>query len=205
MLQSILYNTPLGTLLYCICYICYMGNLVLLVDCYVSYSFCQPQQISWCMSSCETGVSSTFKGKLCVSSAFATPPTFLFSLLSHSLNFPRGKGPLKNSSDVINAAKKIAEAGSRMDKLARAVADQVALQLCLSLSLLASVWNCVWLCHRGWRRSKFWVRVSGHGHWKSLMWALTGPAGAVGCVAAWLGLPMGPTLREQDSRTKLCL
>lgn len=128
-----------------------------------------------------------------------------FSLLSHSLNFPRGKGPLKNSSDVINAAKKIAEAGSRMDKLARAVADQVALQLCLSLSFLASVWNCVWVCHRGWRQSKFWVRVSGHGHWKSLMWALTSPAGAMGCVAAWLCLPMGPTLREQDSRTKLCL
>ncbi|KAF3852065.1 hypothetical protein F7725_005420 [Dissostichus mawsoni] len=42
--------------------------------------------------------------------------------------------PLKNSSDVINAAKKIAEAGSRMDKLARAVADQVAMQLCLLLS-----------------------------------------------------------------------
>lgn len=39
--------------------------------------------------------------------------------------FHRGKGPLKNTSDVINAAKKIAEAGSRMDKLARAVADQV--------------------------------------------------------------------------------
>lgn len=39
--------------------------------------------------------------------------------------YRRGKGPLKNSSDVINAAKKIAEAGSRMDKLARAVADQV--------------------------------------------------------------------------------
>lgn len=36
---------------------------------------------------------------------------------------------MKNSSDVINAAKKIAEAGSRMDKLARAVADQVALKL----------------------------------------------------------------------------
>jgi len=41
------------------------------------------------------------------------------------LCYHRGKGPLKNSSDVINAAKKIAEAGSRMDKLARAVADQV--------------------------------------------------------------------------------
>lgn len=43
--------------------------------------------------------------------------------------FHRGKGPLKNTSDVINAAKKIAEAGSRMDKLARAVADQVTLNL----------------------------------------------------------------------------
>lgn len=35
---------------------------------------------------------------------------------------------MKNTSDVINAAKKIAEAGSRMDKLARAVADQVILE-----------------------------------------------------------------------------
>lgn len=51
--------------------------------------------------------------------------------------FPtRGKGPLKNSSDVINAAKKIAEAGSRMDKLARAVADQV--------TLTPVVYVCLW-------------------------------------------------------------
>lgn len=55
-----------------------------------------------------------------MSAASATPPPSFYSL-----NFNRGKGPLKNSSDVINAAKKIAEAGSRMDKLARAVADQV--------------------------------------------------------------------------------
>ena len=88
-----------------------------------------------------------------MSYASATPPTFSFLLLSHSLNFPRGKGPLKNSSDVINAAKKIAEAGSRMDKLARAVADQVAfcncapvtivffaLSLGLKLSLTVSSW-----------------------------------------------------------------
>lgn len=40
--------------------------------------------------------------------------------------FSRGKGPLKNASDVISAAKKIAEAGSRMDKLGRAIADQVS-------------------------------------------------------------------------------
>lgn len=55
-------------------------------------------------------------------------PTFHLSLLLN-LWILRGKGPLKNSSDVINAAKKIAEAGSRMDKLARAVADQVGLKL----------------------------------------------------------------------------
>uniref|UniRef100_A0A673IE68 Catenin alpha-2 n=1 Tax=Sinocyclocheilus rhinocerous TaxID=307959 RepID=A0A673IE68_9TELE len=46
-------------------------------------------------------------------------------IMMEMTDFTRGKGPLKNSSDVINAAKKIAEAGSRMDKLARAVADQV--------------------------------------------------------------------------------
>lgn len=34
---------------------------------------------------------------------------------------------------MINAAKKIAEAGSRMDKLARAVADQVALKLLIAV------------------------------------------------------------------------
>lgn len=47
-----------------------------------------------------------------------------------SLIFPRlllrGKGPLKNTSDVISAAKKIAEAGSRMDKLGRTIADHVS-------------------------------------------------------------------------------
>lgn len=40
--------------------------------------------------------------------------------------FVRGKGPLKNTSDVISAAKKIAEAGSRMDKLGRTIADHVS-------------------------------------------------------------------------------
>ncbi|MEQ2222043.1 Catenin alpha-2 [Ilyodon furcidens] len=45
-------------------------------------------------------------------------------IMMEMTDFTRGKGPLKNSSDVINAAKKIAEAGSRMDKLSRAVADQ---------------------------------------------------------------------------------
>ncbi|KAI9539187.1 Catenin alpha-1 [Dissostichus eleginoides] len=42
-------------------------------------------------------------------------------------DFTRGKGPLKNTSDVISAAKKIAEAGSRMDKLGRTIADNKSL------------------------------------------------------------------------------
>lgn len=68
----------------------------------------------------------------------------------------RGKGPLKNSSDVINAAKKIAEAGSRMDKLARAVADQVRI---LPLHLGSN------------ERSKPWVAfniISSYDVWNSL-------------------------------------
>ena len=36
----------------------------------------------------------------------------------------RGKGPLKTTMDVINAAKKISEHGTRLDKLARSIADQ---------------------------------------------------------------------------------
>uniref|UniRef100_A0A672SRX1 Catenin alpha-1 n=1 Tax=Sinocyclocheilus grahami TaxID=75366 RepID=A0A672SRX1_SINGR len=46
-------------------------------------------------------------------------------IMMEMTDFTRGKGPLKNNSDVISAAKKIAEAGSRMDKLGRAIADQV--------------------------------------------------------------------------------
>ncbi len=38
----------------------------------------------------------------------------------------RGRGPLKGSMDVINAAKKISEAGSKLDKLCRQIADQVS-------------------------------------------------------------------------------
>ncbi|KAJ3587657.1 hypothetical protein NHX12_011254, partial [Muraenolepis orangiensis] len=40
-------------------------------------------------------------------------------IMMEMTDFTRGKGPLKNTSDVIGAAKKIAEAGSRMDKLGR--------------------------------------------------------------------------------------
>ncbi|MBN3283767.1 CTNA2 protein, partial [Polyodon spathula] len=59
----------------------------------------------------------------------------------------KGKGPLKNSSDVINAAKKIAEAGSRMDKLARAVADQCPDSACKQ-DLLAYLQRIALYCHQ---------------------------------------------------------
>uniref|UniRef100_U3IAZ2 Catenin alpha 3 n=1 Tax=Anas platyrhynchos platyrhynchos TaxID=8840 RepID=U3IAZ2_ANAPP len=41
-----------------------------------------------------------------------------------------GRGPLKNTSDVINAAKMISESGSRMDVLARLIANQCPDQSC---------------------------------------------------------------------------
>lgn len=41
----------------------------------------------------------------------------------------RGKGPLKTTMDVINAAKKISEYGTKLDKLARQIADQVCFLL----------------------------------------------------------------------------
>ncbi|NXM73015.1 CTNA3 protein, partial [Serilophus lunatus] len=42
----------------------------------------------------------------------------------------RGRGPLKHTSDVINAAKMISESGSRMDVLARLIAEQCPDQSC---------------------------------------------------------------------------
>ena len=47
--------------------------------------------------------------------------------VGHTMNCSacRGHGPLKNSMDVINAAKKISEVGSKLDKLCRQIADQV--------------------------------------------------------------------------------
>uniref|UniRef100_UPI00358F2A9A catenin alpha-2-like n=1 Tax=Myxine glutinosa TaxID=7769 RepID=UPI00358F2A9A len=45
-------------------------------------------------------------------------------IMMEMTDFTRGKGPLKNTSDVISAAKNIADLGSNMDKLARSIADQ---------------------------------------------------------------------------------
>uniref|UniRef100_A0A2K5J6Q7 Catenin alpha 1 n=1 Tax=Colobus angolensis palliatus TaxID=336983 RepID=A0A2K5J6Q7_COLAP len=45
------------------------------------------------------------------------------TIMTEMTDLTRGKGPLKNTLDVITAAKKIAEAGSRMDKLGRTIAN----------------------------------------------------------------------------------
>merc|ERR1712226_1470350 len=45
-------------------------------------------------------------------------------IMMEMTDFTRGKGPLQTTMAVINAAKKISEAGTKLDKLARQVADQ---------------------------------------------------------------------------------
>ncbi|NXY16112.1 CTNA3 protein, partial [Atrichornis clamosus] len=45
-------------------------------------------------------------------------------IMMEMTDFTRGRGPLKHTADVINAAKTISESGSRMDVLARLIADQ---------------------------------------------------------------------------------
>ena len=45
-------------------------------------------------------------------------------IMMEMTDFTRGKGSLQTTMDVINAAKKISEAGTKLDKLARQIADQ---------------------------------------------------------------------------------
>ncbi|XP_041371058.1 catenin alpha-2-like isoform X2 [Gigantopelta aegis] len=45
-------------------------------------------------------------------------------IMMEMTDFTRGRGPLKSTMDVINAAKKISEAGSRLDKLSKTIAEQ---------------------------------------------------------------------------------
>ncbi|XP_071746128.1 catenin alpha isoform X2 [Lepeophtheirus salmonis] len=45
-------------------------------------------------------------------------------IMMEMTDFTRGRGPLQTTMAVINAAKKISEAGTKLDKLARQIADQ---------------------------------------------------------------------------------
>uniref|UniRef100_A0A673BM37 Catenin alpha-1 n=1 Tax=Sphaeramia orbicularis TaxID=375764 RepID=A0A673BM37_9TELE len=68
-------------------------------------------------------------------------------IMMEMTDFTRGKGPLKNTSDVISAAKKIAEAGSRMDKLGRTIADNCPDSACKQ-DLLAYLQRIALYCHQ---------------------------------------------------------
>lgn len=68
-------------------------------------------------------------------------------IMMEMTDFTRGKGPLKNTSDVISAAKKIAEAGSRMDKLGRTIADHCPDSTCKQ-DLLAYLQRISLYCHQ---------------------------------------------------------
>ncbi|KAG7271628.1 hypothetical protein CRUP_012148 [Coryphaenoides rupestris] len=68
-------------------------------------------------------------------------------IMMEMTDFTRGKGPLKNTSDVISAAKNIAEAGSRMDKLGRTIADNCPDSTCKQ-DLLAYLQRIALYCHQ---------------------------------------------------------
>nr|XP_002131748.1 catenin alpha-2 [Ciona intestinalis] len=62
-------------------------------------------------------------------------------------DFTRGRGRLKNTSDVIDAAREIADAGSRLDKLARAIAE-VCPDSSVKQDLLAYLQRIALYCHQ---------------------------------------------------------
>ncbi|KAL3192910.1 hypothetical protein MRX96_058423 [Rhipicephalus microplus] len=60
-------------------------------------------------------------------------------IMMEMTDFTRGKGPLKTTMDVINAAKKISEYGTKLDKLARTIADQRIALYCHQLNITSKV------------------------------------------------------------------
>ena len=59
----------------------------------------------------------------------------------------RGRGPLKSTMDVINAAKKISDLGSQLDKLCREIADQCP-DSASKKDLLAYLQRIALYCHQ---------------------------------------------------------
>merc|ERR1719430_1092125 len=68
-------------------------------------------------------------------------------IMMEMTDFTRGRGPLKTTMDVINAAKKISEAGTKLDKLARLIADQCP-ESCTKNDLLAYLQRIALYCHQ---------------------------------------------------------
>ncbi|UYV60773.1 CTNNA1 [Cordylochernes scorpioides] len=68
-------------------------------------------------------------------------------IMMEMTDFTRGKGPLKTTMDVINAAKKISEYGTRLDKFARLIADQCP-ESNTKKDLLAYLQRIALYCHQ---------------------------------------------------------
>lgn len=68
-------------------------------------------------------------------------------IMMEMTDFTRGRGPLKTTMDVINAAKKISEAGINLDKLTRQIADQCP-ESSTKKDLLAYLQRIALYCHQ---------------------------------------------------------
>ncbi|XP_044007793.1 catenin alpha isoform X3 [Aphidius gifuensis] len=68
-------------------------------------------------------------------------------IMMEMTDFTRGRGPLKTTMDVITAAKKISEAGTKLDKLTRQIADQCP-ESSTKQDLLAYLQRIALYCHQ---------------------------------------------------------
>ncbi|KAL4231940.1 Catenin alpha-1 [Mactra antiquata] len=68
-------------------------------------------------------------------------------IMMEMTDFTRGRGPLKSTMDVINAAKKISEAGTKLDTLASKIADQCP-DSASKKDLLAYLQRIALYCHQ---------------------------------------------------------
>jgi len=69
------------------------------------------------------------------------------TIMMEMTDFTRGKGHLKTTMDVIEAAQKISEAGTKLDKLARAIADECP-ESSTKKDLLAYLQRIALYCHQ---------------------------------------------------------
>ena len=72
---------------------------------------------------------------------------FQCMIMMEMTDFTRGKGPLSTTLAVIEAAKKISEAGTKLDKLARQIADQCP-ESSTKKDLLAYLQRIALYCHQ---------------------------------------------------------
>ncbi|XP_031335961.1 catenin alpha isoform X3 [Photinus pyralis] len=68
-------------------------------------------------------------------------------IMMEMTDFTRGRGPLKTTMDVINAAKKISEAGTKLDKLTRQIAEQCP-ESSTKKDLIAYLQRIALYCHQ---------------------------------------------------------